>query len=328
MQRIPDSNRCAHPKPVLYNKRHVYRTGTASWTDKSLLEAGWYPPGVRGSAELQLRYYAERFDLVEFDGSYYALPRTDWARRWVERTPAGFLFNVKAFSLLTRHPVEVERLPKDLRALVPQLSGRVRASAIPQEVVEAAWERFLGFLEPLEQQGRLGYLLFQFGDWFRPVPKSLDYLEEVSVRAAGYTLAVEFRHESWYAAGIWPRVRRFLEEAGLVHVVVDAPALEGVPPRVCEATSQRFAVLRCHGRNQSTWSGPHQAAYQRFNWAYSEEELLDLAGAARELAQQAEQVHIVWNNNYGKQGVESARAMQRLLGIVPYAGLQGAEPLS
>ncbi len=297
----------------------MFRTGTASWTDRSLLDSGWYPPGVRGNAERQLRYYAERFDTVEFDGSYYALPRKEWALNWIERTPPGFVFHVKAFSLLTRHPVESDRLPKELRAAMPNVTGRVRASEIPEEIQEVCWDRFLDFLEPLEQSGRLGYILFQFGAWFRPSRTSSEYLEEVRVRTEGYDVAVEFRHDSWYAPDVWDVVKELLRENHLVHVVVDAPPAPGAPPRVCEATHPRMAVLRCHGRNVSTWYGKHTASYERFNWQYSLEELEDIAGAARTLADQTELVHIIWNNNYGTQGVDSARAIQEILGIVPYA---------
>src|ERR1044071_1600096 len=89
------------------------RVGTASWTDKSLIASGWYPSGA-SSAEDRLKYYASRFPLVEVDSSYYFMPRKSTAELWVERTPADFTFNIKAFSLLTQHPTKVEALPADL----------------------------------------------------------------------------------------------------------------------------------------------------------------------------------------------------------------------
>src|SRR3954462_3436565 len=90
------------------------RVGTASWTDRTLIESGWYPPEA-DTPEKRLRYYARKFPLVEVDATYYALPAEQTARFWTERTPAGFTFNVKAFSLFTQHPTRVASLPADLR---------------------------------------------------------------------------------------------------------------------------------------------------------------------------------------------------------------------
>src|SRR5919106_6513966 len=88
--------------------------GTASWTDKSLLGSGWYPPGITSAAD-RLRYYAEQFPLVEVDSTYYFPPSEKNSELWAERTPEHFKFNIKAFSLLTQHPTKVEALYKDLQ---------------------------------------------------------------------------------------------------------------------------------------------------------------------------------------------------------------------
>jgi len=90
------------------------RLGTASWTDRTLLESGWYPPEA-DTPEKRLRYYARQFHLVEVDASYYALPGEQTAALWAARTPDRFTFNVKAFSLFTQHPTPVAALPVDLR---------------------------------------------------------------------------------------------------------------------------------------------------------------------------------------------------------------------
>src|SRR5690348_18381778 len=95
------------------------RVGTASWTDRTLIESGWYPPEAN-NPEKRLRYYASQFPLVEGDATYYALPAEQTARAWAERTPAGFTFNVKAFSLFTQHPTPVRALPAHL----PEAAGQ------------------------------------------------------------------------------------------------------------------------------------------------------------------------------------------------------------
>jgi len=296
----------------------MIRVGTASWTDKTLIESGWYPPEVARSSEGRLRYYAERFDTVEVDSTYYALPRREVAETWVARTPPGFFFHVKAFSAFTGHGVEARALPRDLRALLydPERSGRVPQRELPKELVEEAWTRFFYALEPLKKAGKLGYLLFQLAPWVRATPRSFAFLEHLAERTQGHWTAVEFRHPSWYAA--WSRVRPILEAQGLIHVCVDAPAHPEAVPRVLEATHPEVAVLRCHGRNAETWKGPHRAAYERFNWRYSNEELKDLAQAARVLETQAKNVFVIFNNNYGTQGVDAAAELKCFLGQLPH----------
>ena len=128
------------------------RVGTAGWTDKTLIESGWYPDDA-GNPEQRLRYYASQFPLVEVDSAYYALPAEQTAAAWAERTPENFTFNVKAFSLLTKHPTPVRALPKDLREAASK-SGkdRVYLKDVGQEVTDEVWDRFLSALEPLRQR--------------------------------------------------------------------------------------------------------------------------------------------------------------------------------
>jgi uncharacterized protein YecE (DUF72 family) len=131
------------------------RVGTASWTDETLLQSGWYPPEARRDPEKRLRYYARFFDTVEVDSTFYALPRPEVVAKWVERTPEGFLFHIKAYSAFTGHGLEAGALPKDLRALLPRQEGHLAQREVPEEVVEAAWERFFLALEPLKASGVL-----------------------------------------------------------------------------------------------------------------------------------------------------------------------------
>src|SRR5438067_7208358 len=99
------------------------RVGTASWTDRMLIKSGWYPPEANTPAS-RLRFYARQFPLVEADTTYYALPAEQTAATWAERTPAGFTFNVKAFSLFTHHPTRVAALPADLRPAAEQAARK------------------------------------------------------------------------------------------------------------------------------------------------------------------------------------------------------------
>src|SRR5215468_9284538 len=141
------------------------RVGTGSWTDRTLIESGWYPPEA-STPEKRLRYYARQFALVEVDATYYALPSRQTAAAWAARTPAGFTFNVKAFSLFTQHPTRIAALPADLRQALPDTGkGTVYLRQVDPAVTDQAWDRFLAALEPLRQAGKLGAILFQFPQW-------------------------------------------------------------------------------------------------------------------------------------------------------------------
>ena len=152
------------------------RVGTASWTDRTLLESGWYPPDASTPAR-RLQFYASRFALVEVDATYYALPAEQTAASWAARTPAGFTFNVKAFSLFTQHPTRIAALPADLRPAA-QHAGKdpVYLRQVDPAVTGQAWDRFLAALEPLHRAGKLGAILLQFPRWFPISRASKDYI--------------------------------------------------------------------------------------------------------------------------------------------------------
>ena len=143
--------------------------GTCSWTDKTLLqEADWYPRRTM-TAEERLRYYAAQFPIAEVDATYYAPPSEQQARLWAQRTPDGFRFDVKAYSLLTGHPTRPGSLWKDLREQLPEELAAKRnlyAHHLEPELLDEAWRRFASALEPLRAAGRLGAILFQYPPWF------------------------------------------------------------------------------------------------------------------------------------------------------------------
>ena len=174
-----------------------FRVGTASWTDPTLVNSDlFYPPSVR-SAEERLRFYAEQFNTVEVDSTYYALPAERNARLWTERTPDGFIFNVKPFALMTQHPAEMSRLPKQLREMVPAEERTNRQLTRPsKEVVDMAFQMFWSAMAPLREAGKLGMLAFQFPPYFIPKPPNLDYLASLPERLPGASIAIEFRHPS------------------------------------------------------------------------------------------------------------------------------------
>ena len=271
------------------------RVGTCSWADESLVK-WWYPRGVRTSEE-RLRHYAERFDTVELDSTYYRLPEAETVAKWVERTPSGFVFHVKAFALMTRHPVKLEQLPEDLQPGAPT-DERGRVERPSRELRGEVFGRFHEALSPFREAGKLGGILLQFPSYVVPKPASFDYLEWAKEQLRGDEMLVEFRHRSWLDEENRDRTLGFLEELGATHVVVDAPKTEArnLVPTVLALTSPTLYV-RFHGRNASTWNIRGRSAAERFDYLYPDEELREWVGPIRELAEEARQAYAMFNNN-------------------------------
>jgi uncharacterized protein YecE (DUF72 family) len=222
------------------------RVGTASWTDKTLLESGWYPETAR-TAEKRLAYYARHFPLVEVDATYYAPPNEQTVQLWVERTPKDFTFNIKAFSLLTGHPTKPSALYKDLRPATDKKN--LYPNDLPAQAYEDLWSRFLSALDPLVDAGKLGMILFQFPPWFTIRRSNKEYMLEVASRCRPLRAAFELRHASWFDGDNQQETLDFLRRHDLPYVCVDMPQghRSSIPP-VLAATSD-LAVVRFHGHS-------------------------------------------------------------------------------
>ncbi|MDG4797381.1 DUF72 domain-containing protein [Micromonospora sp. WMMD1082] len=283
------------------------RVGTASWTDRTLLDSGWYPQ-TADTPEKRLAYYARQFPLVEVDATYYSPPAERTARLWAERTPAGFTFNVKAFSLLTGHPTKVSALYKDLR---PETDKRnLYPDDLPPQAYEEVWTRFLSALDPLVEAGKLGALLFQFPPWFTIRRDNKQYLLEVTARCAPLRPVFEFRHASWFDGDNAEETLCFLREHRLAYVSVDMPQghRSSIPP-VLAATSD-LAVVRFHGHSDR-WTS--KDIHEKFGYHYSERELRDWAPKLRELADETRQTHVLMNNCYRDYAQTNASTLKGLL---------------
>ncbi|MDE3152203.1 MAG: DUF72 domain-containing protein [Gemmatimonadota bacterium] len=293
------------------------RVGTASWTDPTMVAPGvFYPDGVT-SAEARLRYYASQFPLVEVDSTYYAIPAARMAALWAERTPPGFVFNVKAHALMTGQPTETSRLSADLRDALPRPvrdKKRLYPRDLPPELLDEAWSRFLAALEPLRAEGKLGAILMQYPRWVRPSRASAALIEDARRRLGDRLAAVEFRHRDWLADATRERAFALLERNGFGYVCVDEPqGLESSVPAVARATSPRLAMVRFHGRRAEYWEGPVAAVSERFRYLYDAEQLAEWIPRALALAERAEEVHLVFNNCYANYGTTNARELSRLL---------------
>ena len=282
--------------------------GTASWTDKSLIQSGWYPPGT-SSAEDRLKYYATKFPLVEVDASYYFLPRKSTSDLWVERTPAHFTFNIKAFSLLTQHPTKATAIPKEFNR--PEGKERIYPKDLDGTDIDKIWDMFLDALVPLSDAGKLGAILFQFPPWFTIKKDNKQYILECAKRVDPWQICVEFRNKTWLSDGNREETLEFLETYELPYVCVDMPQgfKSSIPP-VVAATSSRLAVVRFHGHNAKEWeSGSVQ---RRFAYLYSDKELQEWAPKLRELSTHADRTHVLMNNchsDYAQRNGEDLAAL-------------------
>jgi uncharacterized protein YecE (DUF72 family) len=245
---------------------------------------------------------------VEVDSTYYFLPRREVAKRWVERTPARFTFDVKAFSLLTQHPTRPEALPE---ALTPAGKRRVYVHHLEKRAVNDIWRRFLTALAPLHEAGKLGGVLFQFPPWFTLKRANKEYLAECAVRARPFPVCVEFRSATWLEGDNRQETLGFLAEHDLAFVSVDTARRKGAVPAVTAATSSQLAVARFHGRARGRpgdGDAQPEAAY-----LYHKRTLEPWVPKLLALADEAKDVHAVFRNVHRDFAPRSAEALRRLL---------------
>lgn len=294
--------------------------GTCSWTDKTMVER-WYPSSVK-TAEQRLRYYADRFDTVEVDSSFYGIPKPEFAHAWVKRTPPGFIFHVKAFGMLTGHDVDERALHPELRdaGYDYELTNRGRVRRPDDRMVERAFELFTESIQPLEDAGKLGGILMQYPPWFtaQDAEKREHNLAEVERSAemlSPLRVFVEFRHASWVAEENIGRTMKFLADRGLTFVSVDAPAVEtgqAMPP--LSAATAALGYVRFHGRNREMWHARTLSAADRFDYLYEPDELEEWCEPIEKLADETERTYVMFNNCKYDYAPTNARQMAEILG--------------
>lgn len=257
--------------------------GTCSWADHK----PFYPQGLPRNQ--QISFYAQHFAIVELNASYYyMLPQRNY-ELWAQRTPPGFVFDVKPYKQLTWHDRQNP----------------------PDEEITA---QFREALQPLREAGKLGAVHLQFPPWFQYRPRNLDYIHQVRERFPDDRLSVEFRNRTWlegdHLAGLCADLRA--HEISLT--VVDEPQLgSGSVPTVLEVTRPDLVIVRFHGRNYETWYARVKRTAERFDYCYSEEELRAWASNVLTLAEQARELHLLFNNNAQDYAVQNARQLRLLL---------------
>jgi len=284
--------------------------GTSSWTDPGFVEE-WYPPGL--PARERLAWYAERFEAVEVNATHYAIPAVATVENWARQTPPGFSFDVKLHKLLSRHRAELKDLPPALRDRAEtDARGRVLLSpALEDAVLDASLAAFA----PLERAGKLATLLVQLTPAFKPGDHELAELDRLVARAAPRPVAIELRHRGWLEGDRREATLDWYERHGVVFVCVDGPegSAPTIVPNLDVVTHPRLAYLRAHGRNARGYMTGRSVA-ERFDHDYAEGELRELHGRSERLAQDAEEVRVMFNNNNRDFAPKAAQRMRELLG--------------
>jgi uncharacterized protein YecE (DUF72 family) len=276
--------------------------GTSGWS-----EAEWYPPGV--PPRDRLAWYARRFDGVEVDSTFYAVPARRTVARWAQITPAGFTFDVKLHRLLSRHATPLSSLPTDLRAQA-NLDERGRV-VLDEQLEQAMCRRTLAAVEPLREARKMSAWVLQLTPAFHPPAHELGELEGVVGALAPVPVAIELRHRDWLRD--LEQTLGWFRSAGAAFVCVDAPAVTApnVLPSMDAVTRDDLAYLRAHGRNAEGYLRGRSAA-QRFEWRYSDDELHELADRAAALAEAAAQVRVMFGN--ARHAADAATRMREILG--------------
>lgn len=256
----------------------MIRIGTSGYSYQDWI-GPFYPEGIPNRD--MLACYAQHFDTVEVNFTYYRLPNASTLGAMARKVPAGFLFTVKASQELTH--------------------GR--------EDNREAFGQFVEALKPLQEQGKFGCILAQFPWSFRPDEQTRAYLAYVRERFGDLPVVVEFRNAGWVSEDTFELLGRLR----LGFCCVDEPRLKGLVPPVARVTGP-IAYLRFHGRNAAKW-WQHEEAWQRYDYTYSEDELREWLPKIRQMEGSAETLYVFANNHWQGQAVTTAKQLRLLLDL-------------
>lgn len=267
--------------------------GLAGWGDHQAL----YGHGTGASDKL--RVYSRTFPIVEVDSSFYAIqPERDY-EKWARETPPSFGFVVKAYQGMTGHQ-QGKRLP---------------------ESEELLFASFRDSIQPLIRAGKLFAVLFQYPPWFDCTRKHVEELRIAKERMGdGLPLALEFRHQSWFEAGVREKTLAFMEREGWIHSICDEPqAGAGSVPIVPEPTHSERTIVRFHGRNTEGWNSGGQSNWRdvRYLYKYNKSELAEWADRLKRLEERTNHISVLFNNNSGGDAANNALELAELLSL-PY----------
>jgi uncharacterized protein YecE (DUF72 family) len=281
--------------------------GCGSWADAAYTGV-LYPRGLPAGERLSV--YANHFQHVEVNSSYYRTPARALVAGWVRQTPPGFIFDLKLHRAFSQNPGRLAPLP----APVDSVSSRKKGKIDPAQKRDLA-AYTLEQLQPLLAAGRLGTFLLTLSPRFTPEGHRLDELDGLVTALQPHRLAVELRHRDWVTGRARAGTLAYFRERGLTWVAVDMPLIDqpGVMPPIDEVTQPALAYLRLHGRNATGYATGKSAA-ERHTYAYTAADLKEIVARIRRLAKKAALVHVVANNHARDFAPRTALELRRLLG--------------
>ncbi|WP_160722421.1 DUF72 domain-containing protein [Bacillus sp. USDA818B3_A] len=253
------------------------------------------------SSRDKLKEYAGHFPIVEVDTAFYAVQPKRNAEKWVKDTPEGFQFIVKAYQGMTGH----------------------QRGDIPFDNRKVMFQAFKDSLEPYIEHNKLAMVLFQFPPWFDCKRENVDYLRWCRQEMGDLPCALEFRHQSWFAADYRQNTLAFMKSEKWIHSICDEPQSgEGSIPTVLEPTTEEQVLVRFHGRNVYGWQKRNAENWRevRYLYRYNQQELEEWAVHIKKLAKECKHVYLLFNNNSGGDAADNAKEMMKLLEIT-YEGL-------
>lgn len=230
-----------------------------------------------------LSYYAEHFNALELNSSYYAIPRPQLIDNLIRLTGDDFKVVVKAYQGITHQR---------------------------DESPERDLEQFLRSIAPLAEAGKLAAVLLQFPYSFHYGESELGYLDNLLSRVPEFLTVVEFRHASWMKR----RTLECLQSHAAGFCCVDEPPLRGLMPPESICTSVLIGYVRFHGRNAKKW-WDNEKSWERYEYNYNDEELSGWLPGIRWLESKTEQTYIFFNNHRAGAAVENTRRMNTLLSL-------------
>lgn len=276
-------------------------------------------------ARERLGWYAQHFEIVEVNSTFYSVPDLRMTERWCAATPNGFIFDVKLHQLFSFHSTAAKLLPPELQQHAKtDAKGKVEPSPA---LKEGLLEICLRSMSILRSEGKLGAFLLQLSPAFSPRMHKLEELEDLIGMLRDYRLAIEFRNRNWVIGDQLRSTIDFLKKHNAVFVNVDAPSAEHftiMPSNLNEITNPRLAYLRLHGRNARGYlSGKTVAA--RFDYDYGDGEIAEVAERNKTLARKTRELHVIFNNNNLDYAPRAAARLRKSLGQVIASPPQTAE---
>ena len=288
------------------------RIGTSGWnypSGRGTWNGVFYPPSrgrARGFDELS--FYAEHFNTVEVNSTFYGQPRADVTRGWTDRTPTGFEFSIKLYQKFTHPKMFKDAFTKGVPAGGPDGDALLDALARPNQ---SDLDDFRAGIDPLASSGKLGALLAQFPPSFKDSPASRDYLVWLLQAFKDHRMAVELRHSSWSDA--IGDTLALLNPFGSAWVQIDEPKFRFSIRQNFLPNVEGLYYMRLHGRNAKQW-WKHQSAEDRYDYLYADSELsefVETVDAARSLVKK---LYLYTNNHFSAKSVANAAMIKKQLG--------------